>query len=386
MDLPTLDLLVRGATFGVATAAAVAILARRRPGWPAALAAFAVAGIGAFIVASLPSGLSTVGPAVFALDAWCLATPGIVWMLAGTLFRDDFRPGPWHLVIVGAIVIVTFAGDWGRYRLGPLAADPELARSLFLAGRVAALLLLAAACGFAIAHWRADLVETRRRARAVFVGMMCALFAALAASDFVFGPAGVAPGWLALGHGVLLAFAFAALQVVTRGGLDELLSVPDAVPAAPRLTVIGPDDGPGAAPRPASVAHRNDGAEIALARRVTAAMETDRLWKREGLGIADLAQELRTQEYLLRRAINRRLGYRNFNDFLHDYRLGEVARRLGDPAERHLPVLTIALDCGYGSIGPFNRAFKARFGLTPSQFREFRGKDIAISEIGRISR
>ena len=64
-------------------------------------------------------------------------------------------------------------------------------------------------------------------------------------------------------------------------------------------------------------------------------METDRLWKREGLGIADLAQELGTQEYLLRRAINRRLGYRNFNEFLHDYRLGEVARRLGDPAERH---------------------------------------------------
>ena len=54
MDLPTLDLLLRGATFGVAVAAAVAILARRLPGWPAPLAAFAVAGIGAFVVASMP--------------------------------------------------------------------------------------------------------------------------------------------------------------------------------------------------------------------------------------------------------------------------------------------------------------------------------------------
>ena len=152
---------------------------------------------------------------------------------------------------------------------------------MFMAGRVTALVLLAVACGFAIAHWRADLVETRRRARAVFVGMMCALFAALAASDFVFGPGGVAPGWLALGHVALLAFSFAALQIVARGGLDELLSVPDTVPAAPRLTVIGADDGPDVAPRPASVTRRNDGAEIALARRVTAAMETDRLWKRE---------------------------------------------------------------------------------------------------------
>jgi AraC-like DNA-binding protein len=367
-------------------AAAVALLARRRPGWPAPLAAFAVGGIGAFIVASLPSGLSTVGPAVLAFDAWCLATPGIVWLLAGTLFRDDFRPGPWHLALVGAMVIVTFAGDWGRYRLGPLAAKPELAESTFLAGRVTALLLLAAACGFAIAYWRADLIETRRRARAVFVGMMGALFAALAASDFVFGPAGVAPGWLALAHILLLAFAFAMLQIVARGGLDELLSVPNTVSSSPRLTLIDPVAAPDVALRPAAATHRNDGAEIALARRVTAAMETGRLWQREGLGIADLAGELRTQEYLLRRAINRRLGYRNFNDFLHDYRLGEVARRLGDPAERHLPVLTIALDCGYGSIGPFNRAFKARFGLTPSQFRELRSKDIVVSEIGRISR
>jgi len=386
MDLPTLDLLLRGATFGVAIAAAIAILARRRQGWPAPLAAFAMAGIGAFVLASLPAGLSIVGPAVLALDAWCLATPGIVWLLAGTLFRDDVRPGPWHLALVGTMVIVTFAGDWGRYRLGPLAGEPELAKAMFMAGRVMALLLLAIACGFAIAHWRADLVETRRRARVIFVGMMGVLFTALAASDFVFGPGGVAPGWLVLGHVALLAFVFVALQLVARGGLDDLLSVPDTVPAAPRLKVIGPDIGPDVAPRPASLTRRNDGAEIALARRVTAAMEADRLWKREGLGIADLAQELGTQEYLLRRAINRRLGYRNFNDFLHDYRLGEVARRLGNPAERHLPVLTIALDCGYGSVGPFNRAFKARFGLTPSQFRELRSKDIAASEIGRISR
>ena len=93
-----------------------------------------------------------------------------------------------------------------------------------------------------------------------------------------------------------------------------------------------------------------------------------------------------TQEHVLRRAINRRLGYRNFNEFLHDYRLAHIAHRLADPAERHLPVLTIALDSGYGSIGPFNRAFKARFGVTPSQFRELRSADIAEFEIGRISR
>jgi AraC-like DNA-binding protein len=34
-----------------------------------------------------------------------------------------------------------------------------------------------------------------------------------------------------------------------------------------------------------------------------------------------------------------------------------------------LPILSIALECGYGSIGPFNRVFRQRFGMTPTEYR-----------------
>jgi AraC-like DNA-binding protein len=34
------------------------------------------------------------------------------------------------------------------------------------------------------------------------------------------------------------------------------------------------------------------------------------------------------------------------------------------------PILSIALDLGFASIGPFNRAFKAITGLTPGDFRQ----------------
>jgi AraC-like DNA-binding protein len=34
-----------------------------------------------------------------------------------------------------------------------------------------------------------------------------------------------------------------------------------------------------------------------------------------------------------------------------------------------VPILTIALDAGFQSLGPFNRAFKAQTGMTPSEFR-----------------
>jgi AraC-like DNA-binding protein len=35
-----------------------------------------------------------------------------------------------------------------------------------------------------------------------------------------------------------------------------------------------------------------------------------------------------------------------------------------------VPVLTIALDAGFQSIGPFNRAFKTETGLTPTEYRK----------------
>ncbi|HEY0052592.1 MAG TPA: helix-turn-helix domain-containing protein, partial [Caulobacteraceae bacterium] len=65
-----------------------------------------------------------------------------------------------------------------------------------------------------------------------------------------------------------------------------------------------------------------------------------------------------------------RLGYRNFNAYLNGWRLAEAKAALLDPAQREVPISTIALDAGFNSLGPFNRAFKAAEGATPSEFRE----------------
>jgi len=75
-------------------------------------------------------------------------------------------------------------------------------------------------------------------------------------------------------------------------------------------------------------------------------------------------------EYRLRRVINQRLGHRNFNAFVNAWRLQDTYDALADPGLRDRPVLTIALEAGFQSIGPFNRAFKAATGLTPSEFRQ----------------
>ena len=44
-------------------------------------------------------------------------------------------------------------------------------------------------------------------------------------------------------------------------------------------------------------------------------------------------------------------------------------RRLANPAEARTTVAAIAFDLGYGSLGPFNRAFRTATGSTPSAWR-----------------
>ena len=51
----------------------------------------------------------------------------------------------------------------------------------------------------------------------------------------------------------------------------------------------------------------------------------------------------------------------------YGYRCVEILHRNMHALD--LPILTIALECGYGSIGPFNRAFRQRFGMTPTEYR-----------------
>lgn len=87
------------------------------------------------------------------------------------------------------------------------------------------------------------------------------------------------------------------------------------------------------------------------------------------LNLASLAKTMGLPEYRLRALINRELGYKNFNVFMNDHRIEAAAKDLLDPALAHLPILTIALDTGYRSIAPFNKAFKERKGVTPSEFR-----------------
>jgi AraC-like DNA-binding protein len=101
-------------------------------------------------------------------------------------------------------------------------------------------------------------------------------------------------------------------------------------------------------------------------------MADERVYRQENITIGVLAGRLKIPEYRLRRLINQRLGHRNFNVFLNNHRIEEAKAALADPAQAEVPVITIAMDAGFQSLGPFNRAFKAVTGVTPTEYRRLK--------------
>ena len=59
----------------------------------------------------------------------------------------------------------------------------------------------------------------------------------------------------------------------------------------------------------------------------------------------------------------------SFSDFLREARMEHARALLADPQHRHRRVLEIALDCGFDDISAFSRAFRRRWGMTPSDAR-----------------
>ena len=66
------------------------------------------------------------------------------------------------------------------------------------------------------------------------------------------------------------------------------------------------------------------------------------------------------------------LGFRNFAAFVNARRIDAAKARLADPTQARESVSTIAFDLGFGSLGPFNRAFKEVTGQTPTEWRRQR--------------
>lgn len=286
-----------------------------------------------------------------------VASPFLFWIFSRVLFEDSFRFRFGHALLFLGVEALSFAKWFGWFE--PIKELlPDLGAVLDgLFPQLVSLVFVALAIFAALRNRQSDLIETRRRLRTWLV-VCIGLYGTIVLMTEVFLKARAEHASVLLETlnslmilGLALFFGLRVLQPRT----DLLWFTTAARTDQPRASATGPDDG-------------GDPREIELVPRLSELMEGEGLFRAEGLSIRALADRLDTPEYRLRRVINRRLGYRNFNDYLNRYRVDE-ARRLLTDSERRLPVLRIAMDLGYGSLATFNRAFRRVTGTTPTEYR-----------------
>ena len=280
-------------------------------------------------------------PIRFVLSVFAGSTPGLFWLFARTWFNDKQRLERWSIVLILAaianIIVMHLTFE----------SQPDVN---FVAGTIFRLSMLLFAVAGLREAWRGrdnDLVEVRRKIRPRIVAAVGIYVILITVSEIAVYNYD-APIWIARGIGgsiaVITLMFFMAMFEMQQS--DLFGPTKKALPQNSRPPV---DD--------------------TLTAKLQTVMLRDMPHRDEAMTISKLAMQLGEQEYRLRRHINGALGHRNFAAFLNGYRLAEVKSALADSSQKEVPIITIALDAGFGSLGPFNRAFRESEGVTPSEYR-----------------
>jgi AraC-like DNA-binding protein len=271
----------------------------------------------------------------------------VLWLFTRALLDDAFVPRWWHVLIWAAVSAYSFVSClW----IAPVVHG----RPAIIAVNLIALSFIVLALVQTVTSWSADLVERRRNLR-VFIVSAALLYggvnALLQISIWSRDTAAIANVVnAAVLAGIIATICYAMMRV------DAMELFPAPVQAAADV------------PSPI-VAVEDSGADQKLIDALMRLMAAERIYRHDNISIGTLATKLGIPEYRLRRLINQQLGYRNFNVFLNNHRIEEAKAALADPTQAEVPVITIAMDAGFQSLGPFNRAFKATTGVTPTEYR-----------------
>jgi AraC-like DNA-binding protein len=282
------------------------------------------------------------GPAVHLFVVAGSATCGWSWLVSRALFRvPQERAQMWPLALVLAMVsveaLLRFHGD----RTTPIARMAGNAEAL-----VSSTLLLLAMVE-PLRDVRRGMPKPELQFRTLFAGGY-AILLMIAVVGVDGAPAGgVANAWSGTVKVTCAALALVGTALAIRYRGDNPLTLPCRAKGRPAMADA-------------------DG----LGERLVAMIRDEAIYALPDLRMADVARRLREPDYKATQCVTRTLGFRNFNHMVNHFRVAEAKRRFADAALDRLPVLTIAFDCGFGSIGPFNRAFKAETGTTPVQYRK----------------
>jgi AraC-like DNA-binding protein len=271
----------------------------------------------------------------------------LVWLFALSLFEQNFKMEAWHW-LVGVIYCAPLL--W--IELNGIAVVVNTSTWVLHMATFFSLALMGHLVFSTLRGRTNDLLERRRSARIYFVLAIVFVAIVTALSD---------P--LTLGR-----------SDIDRGFIKTLAIWPAIVWAA--FWVLGIDPNAIAFRDQANQSAIPDERDAKLLQKLETLLIQQEAYKDPNLTIVSLASHLAVTQHRLRKLINQTLGYQNFNEYLNHYRIIAVKEAFSDPKLNHVPILTIALDSGFKSLSPFNKAFRSIFEMTPSAYRrQLRGNE-----------
>ncbi|MFT7472442.1 MAG: AraC-like DNA-binding protein [Kiritimatiellia bacterium] len=303
----------------------------------------------------------------FILFRLATLAPFILWIVAFTLFVDNgkIHPGVWLAI---AFFVLTRGVGFAIFYLNPAAINDFSYFVVQIITQLIMLLFAAHTLFMTYQGYSVDLMEQRRSLRFVFLLVMGILLVVIVGTDFInffsryiLEPNQVlipsVPGYMVSLYIFVMTFLFCQRFFQLNEDATTLISNAGSLPIKARKKGNGQSI-----------------AEPEVLENIEQAMAEGKLYTQTGLTITVLANNLSIQEYRLRRIINQQLNFKNFNQFLNNYRIADACTRL---RESSTPISTIALDVGYASLSVFNKAFKERYGVTPTEFRSSDNNDSA---------
>ena len=106
--------------------------------------------------------------------------------------------------------------------------------------------------------------------------------------------------------------------------------------------------------------------------RLLAYFESEKPYLNSELAIGDIAGKLKVPRHVLTEVLNSAIG-KNFYQFVNEYRVEAVKKKLTDPKLRNLSIEAIGFECGFNSKSTFFSVFKSLAGMTPAQFQNSEG-------------
>jgi AraC-like DNA-binding protein len=286
-----------------------------------------------------------------------ISNPGFLWLFSRSLFCDNERLRWWHYALVvvyvcmaeTGVIISNFTDPQNRI---PLSAIESVV--YFLVPQVIKLSMVGHVILLSIQGWRADLIESRRQYRGIFVAISSVVACVALVSEL----------WLhqPLQSSLLSTSVISLLFMAFNLGNFTLK------PGILAQQVVGEKSSPDPAPMAADGEDQSDLDEVLA--RLSELIETQHIYKEHGLTVTQLAERVEVPAYRLRKVINQQLNYSNFNQYLNKHRIQDACKQLVAPKTQHLPILSIALDVGFRSLSSFNKTFKEQMDKTPTEFRK----------------